>query len=62
MKILVDGMPTTPTRCPYCEDKSTMDYDSNICTWNNSGFECNDTTECPFFACIENKVELVVKI
>ena len=48
MKILVDKMPTEPTKCPYCEDRSTMNYDEYICTYRR-WFRCYSTYDCPWF-------------
>ena len=49
MKILVDNIPLEPYKCPYCKDESDMDMERYVCEWNNCGYECHDTSECPFF-------------
>lgn len=62
MRIIVDEMPKQTRQCPYskskyerfCEDKSNMDYEGYICTWQNCDLKCFDTKECPFFKSINN--------
>lgn len=57
MKIIVDNMPSTVDRCPYCKDESTMDYDKYTCTWNNCNRNCYDTNDCPFFKAERNEAD-----
>ncbi len=52
MRIIVDEMPTEPRKCPYCVDKSTMDYDEYVCTFREEHkCYCTDgnMSWCPYF-------------
>lgn len=50
MKLIVDKVPDKPYNCPYCKDKSCMDYEEYICTWNNSDRVCPvEYDGCPYF-------------
>ena len=57
MRILVDYMPNEPYQCIYCRDESTMDFTSYICKWNDSGHNCWDTRECPYFIAADHEQE-----
>ena len=56
MKIIVDEKPTTPRDCPYGLNHYNPDEESytTICKWNDSGWICFNTEDCPFFAVKED--------
>lgn len=60
MRILVDEMPKKNYKCPYCLDNSTMDYEEYKCQWQNSGIDCWDVKDCPFFMDASEYIESVV--
>jgi len=57
MRIVVDEMPKEPYECPWCLDKSCMDYDEYVCTFRNSEHQCWDTSECPYFVDFKSRFE-----
>lgn len=57
MRIIVDEMPKDPWECPYCKDNSDHDNDEYICTYRNSGRDCWETHECPYFTSFKNMFE-----
>ena len=60
MRIIVDEMPTEPRKCPYCVDKSTMDYDRYVCAFREE-HKCYctdyDMGGCPYFVSYKTMFE-----